>query len=47
MDKNPEAAEKCNIRTMPTFKFFVSGKAVGEVVGARETKIREKLAQIN
>ena len=47
MDENPEAAEKCNIHTVPTFKFFVSEKAVDEVVGAREAKIREKLALIN
>lgn len=43
VDKNSETSEAEGINAMPTFKFYKGGKKVDELIGADETKLREKL----
>ncbi|XP_064629787.1 thioredoxin-like [Lineus longissimus] len=43
VDDNGETAEKYDISAMPTFLLFKNGDKVGDVVGASEAKLKEKI----
>ncbi|XP_037613777.1 thioredoxin-like [Sebastes umbrosus] len=47
VDQAPDIAEKYGVQAMPTFIFFKNGKKVGEVVGASEEKLKDKMKALS
>merc|ERR1712133_279946 len=47
VDANSETSEAEGISAMPTFFFYKDGKKVDELVGASETKLKEKMANLS
>lgn len=46
VDEAEEITNKYDIKVMPTFLFFKETEKVGELTGASETKLREKIKQL-
>jgi len=46
VDEAEEITNLYNIQVMPTFLFFKKSEKVGELTGASETKLREKINQL-
>ncbi|KAI8509748.1 glycerol ether metabolic process [Branchiostoma belcheri] len=46
VDKNSEVAMEQGVSAMPTFKCYVNGEKVDEVVGADEAKLREMIEKV-
>jgi len=43
VDRLDKLAAKCSVSAMPTFHYYMGGKKVAEVVGARQDKIKQSL----
>lgn len=43
VDRLNTLAAQCNVSAMPTFHYYMGGKKVAEVVGARQDMIRKHL----
>nr|XP_020646741.1 thioredoxin-like isoform X3 [Pogona vitticeps] len=41
-----DVADLCNIVTMPTFQFFMTGEKIFEIIGANAKKLEEKIKEL-